>query len=80
MNHPNQSFVKKHYSYNHYAPAYRVGYKGFTKYEGQDYDDIEDDLAKDYENHRIGSGPSMGRSPARDTRSLGAAERDRVTP
>jgi len=54
-NHPNQSFVKKHYSYDHYAPAYRVGYEGFTKYEGQDYDNIEDDLAKDYENHRIGS-------------------------
>ena len=39
----------------HYAPAYRTGYEGFTKYPGKKYEEIEDDLALDYEKNAVGS-------------------------
>ncbi len=39
-------------TYEHFAPAYRVGAEAATKYPGKDFREIEDDLALDYENIR----------------------------
>lgn len=35
-----------------YAPAYRAGYEGRVKYDGRAFDDVEEDLAADYERFR----------------------------
>ena len=35
-----------------YAPAYRTGYEGRVKYDGRSFDEVEDDLASDYERFR----------------------------
>ena len=47
--HSAQPYASEDYGYEHYAPAYRTGTEGFTKYSGRSYDDAEDDLARDYE-------------------------------
>jgi hypothetical protein len=53
--HEKQSFVKPDYTYEHYAPAYRTGYEGFHKYPGKPYEEIESDLALDYERNKAES-------------------------
>src|SRR5947199_4224575 len=53
--HEKQSFVKPDYTYEHYAPAYRTGYEGFHKYPGKLYEEIESDLALDYERNKAES-------------------------
>ncbi|MDQ6622645.1 MAG: hypothetical protein M3Y86_04065, partial [Verrucomicrobiota bacterium] len=47
--HGKQEWADEKSSYEHYAPAYRTGYEGVTKYAGKDYHQIEVDLARDYE-------------------------------
>src|SRR5439155_19566052 len=47
--HEKQPFVKADYTYAHYAPAYRIDYEGFHKYPGKACEEIESDLALDYE-------------------------------
>ncbi len=47
--HEKQPFVKPGHTYEHYAPAYRTGYEGFSKYPGKKFEEIENDLAVDYE-------------------------------
>lgn len=51
----NDNFRTQHgyvndYSYDDYAPAYRLGYQGRNRYEGRSWDDAESDLARDWEN------------------------------
>jgi hypothetical protein len=53
--HDQQSYAAEKYTYEHYAPAYRTGIQGAVKHAGKEYDEIEDDLALDYEKHRVGS-------------------------
>ncbi len=53
--HEKQPFVKAGYTYEHYAPAYRTGYEGFHKYPGKTYEEIENDLALDYDRHKAES-------------------------
>jgi len=53
--HSAQAFADKKYSFEHYAPAYRTGYEAVTKYRGKKYEEIEDDLALDYERNRADS-------------------------
>ncbi len=53
--HEKQPFVKPGYTYEHYAPAYRTGYEGFHKYPGKPYEEIESDLALDYERNKAES-------------------------
>lgn len=48
-NHSSQEWAGADSSYEHYAPAYRTGYEGVTKYVGKPYEQIEADLARDYE-------------------------------
>ena len=35
-------------TYDDYAPAYRTGYEGRTRYAGRSYNEIESDLERDY--------------------------------
>lgn len=35
-------------TYDDYAPAYRTGYEGRTRYAGRSYSEIESDLERDY--------------------------------
>ena len=53
--HPRQPYVKREYSYDDYAAAYRTGYEGFHKYPGKAYEEIQDELALDYERNKAGS-------------------------
>jgi len=34
-----------------YEPAYRVGWEGRTRYDGQDFEDVEDALEADYRHY-----------------------------
>ncbi len=51
-NHASQDYAAEGYDYEHYAPAYRVGYEAVGKYPGRNYDEIESNLATDYEKAR----------------------------
>jgi len=53
--HPKQPYADKKVPYDQYAPAYRTGYEGFHKYPGKKYEEIEDDLALDYERNQAGA-------------------------
>ncbi len=48
-NHGRQEWASANTSYDDYASAYRTGYEGVGKYGGRQYDEIEGDLARDYE-------------------------------
>ncbi len=48
-NHSGQEWANTDSTFEHYAPAYRTGYEGVTKYAGKQYHQIETDLARDYE-------------------------------
>jgi hypothetical protein len=43
-----EPYYAKKRDYDFYAPAYRTGYEGRVKYHGRGFDDVEDDLRKDY--------------------------------
>ena len=48
----NEPYVTKGQKFDEYAPAYRTGYEGRSQYAGQRFDDVENDLKRDYENIR----------------------------
>ena len=50
--HHKQPFVKPGHTYEHYAPAYRAGYEGFQKHPDKKFEEIEADLAGDYQKHQ----------------------------
>ena|SRR5437879_9785891 len=52
--HPKQPYADKNRSYEDYAPAYRLGYEAASKYAGKEFEEIEDDIALDYERGRPG--------------------------
>ncbi|HEY1771387.1 MAG TPA: hypothetical protein VGG02_14135 [Chthoniobacterales bacterium] len=54
-NHAAQSYATAEHTYEHFAPAYRVGYEAVAKYPGKDFDEIDDDLALDYQKYQPGS-------------------------
>jgi hypothetical protein len=47
--HGKQPYADPALPYEHYAPAYRTGYEAAEKHAGKHFDDIEMDLALDYE-------------------------------
>ena len=53
--HSNQPYADKKFSYEQYEPAYRTGFEGFHKYPGKAYEEIEDDLALDYQRNHTGA-------------------------
>jgi hypothetical protein len=42
-------------SYEQFEHAYKTGYNSFLKYPGQNFDDVEDDIALGYEEAKPGS-------------------------
>lgn len=50
--HRDEPYYSTDHSYDDYAPAYRVGYLGFTQYEGRSFEDAEQDLQSDYGKQR----------------------------
>lgn len=50
-NHATQDWAREGGTYDQFAPAYRTGYEGVMKYAGRHYDEIETDLALDYQKH-----------------------------
>jgi len=53
--HAKQPYAEKGRPYEDYAGAYRTGYEGFHKYPGKLYEEIESDLALDYERNKAES-------------------------
>lgn len=49
--HHEQPFVKPGHPYEHYAAGYRTGYEGFDKNPDGKFDEIEADLAVEYQKH-----------------------------
>jgi hypothetical protein len=52
--HAKQPYADKNRSYEDYAPAYRLGSEAASKYAGKEFEEIEDDIALDYERGRPG--------------------------
>jgi hypothetical protein len=50
--HAKQSYADKDLSYGHYAPAYQIGHEAALKHPGRRFEELEDDLALDYERAR----------------------------
>jgi hypothetical protein len=53
--HGEQPYAKKELTFEHYAPAYRTGAEAVHKYPGKSFEEIEDDVALDYQRHRVGA-------------------------
>ena len=53
--HDSQPHATEETTYEHFAPAYRVGAEAAAKYPGKEFHEIEDDVALDYQKHEIGS-------------------------
>ena len=49
--HRKQPFAKPG-PYDRYAPAYRTGYEGFHKHPDKKFEEVETDLARDYQKHQ----------------------------
>ncbi len=73
--HAKQPYADKNLACEHYAPAYRTGIEAAEKYPGKPFEEIEDDVALDYERAKAGVGASVGPCPARRTCRLGEIER-----
>jgi hypothetical protein len=50
--HAKQPYADKNRSYEEYAPAYRTGAEAAGKHAGKKFEEIEDDIALDYEKAR----------------------------
>ena len=48
-NYKSESYVNGDLGYDQYEPAYRTGYTGYGKHAGKKWDDVENDLERDYE-------------------------------
>jgi hypothetical protein len=48
-NHKTQPYYDSQYTYDDYAPAYRLGGEARGKYEGRSFDDVERNLAGDWD-------------------------------
>jgi hypothetical protein len=51
-NHRNEPYYVEGRQWDDYGPAYRAGYEGRVKYDGRNYDEVEEDLAADYARFR----------------------------
>lgn len=48
-NYSARSYVPSGASFNDYGPAYRYGYETYPKYHGRRFDEVENDLANDWD-------------------------------
>ena len=46
-NYRTRDYVDKSSDYDAYAPAYRTGYQGYSKYRGRRFEDVESDLQRE---------------------------------
>lgn len=51
-NYDTQPYYESTYTYEDYHPAYRTGWEGRGRYEGRSFDEVERDLAADYNRYR----------------------------
>ena len=51
-NHKTASYYEAGRPYTDYAPAYRTGYEGYSRYQGKRFEEVEDQLATDYNRNR----------------------------
>jgi hypothetical protein len=51
-NYQNEPYHSGEYGDQDYAPAYRTGYEGRSRYPDRDFDDVENDLRAQYEQTR----------------------------
>lgn len=47
-----EPYYSRNTTYDDYAPAYRVGWEGASRYSGKRFDDVEADLRHDYDSIR----------------------------
>jgi hypothetical protein len=47
-----EPYYAKDYSFDDYAPAYRVGYEGWSKYRGRSFAEVEPELRTRYDSER----------------------------
>jgi hypothetical protein len=53
--HAKQPYADKNLGYEHYEPAYRTGIEAAQRHAGKRFEEIEDDVALDYEKRKAGS-------------------------
>jgi hypothetical protein len=53
--HAKQPYADAKLSYEHYAPAYQMGAEAAKRYTGRRFEELEEDIARDYEKHHPGS-------------------------
>ena len=65
-NHQDAPYKEEGYDYSDYAPAYRVGYEGYGRHaaSGREFNDVEGDLAQEYESSRGDSKLTWDRAKA----------------
>ena len=44
-----EPYYQSKYTYDDYAPAYRTGYEGASKYSGKRFDEVDSQLERDYD-------------------------------
>lgn len=67
-NYATRPYFENGLSYDHYAPAYRYGWEAQRRYAGRDFDEVESDLAVEWERFRGDSALTWdkAKSAARD--------------
>jgi hypothetical protein len=50
--HTEQDYADKSRPFEHYAHAYRTGYEAAEEHRGKEFEDVEDDIALNYEQAR----------------------------
>jgi hypothetical protein len=50
--HAKQAYAEKDRPFEHYAPAYRLGYEAALEHRGKTFEEVEDDIALNYERGR----------------------------
>jgi hypothetical protein len=52
-NHSTRPYYEKDYNYdNDYAPAYRYGWESRSRYQGRKFDEVDNDLSRDWETNK----------------------------
>jgi hypothetical protein len=76
-NYKGRPYVRDGSTYDDYGPAYGYGVNSYSRYPGRRFDEVEPDLAENWETSRGKIAPGMGRREERDTRCMGPRERHR---
>ena len=81
-NYKNRPYVQAGTSYDEYAPAYRYGWESRTRHQGRRFDEVENDLSRDWDRARGRSGLNWDRakSATRDAWERASDKLERATP